>query len=277
MKLAVLADIHSNYAALEAVTNHIEHWQPDAVVVAGDIVNRGPRPNECLQFILEKERAQGWLVVRGNHEEYVIHQAKHAAMQDDYERAFFQFSHWTYEQISEQIDQLEAMPFQHSLKDPQGGEVRIVHASMLGNRDGIYPKTTDDELREKIQPAPPLFCVGHTHWPLIRTVDGSLVVNVGAAGLPFDQDVRPSYGQFVWQHNRWQAEIIRLDYDLTQAIQDFEQTGFLEEGGPIAHLILNELRTASPLLFRWTKTYRDRIFSGDVSVAVAVEQFMMAL
>jgi hypothetical protein len=57
---------------------------------------------------------------------------------------------------------------------------------MLGNRSGIYPVMSDDELREKIEPASSLFCVGHTHLPLIRRLDHTLVVNAGAVGLPFD-------------------------------------------------------------------------------------------
>ena len=48
MKIAVLADIHGNLPALEAVAAHVEAWQPDRVIVAGDLVNRGPRPLECL-------------------------------------------------------------------------------------------------------------------------------------------------------------------------------------------------------------------------------------
>ncbi|HEX7974983.1 MAG TPA: metallophosphoesterase, partial [Anaerolineales bacterium] len=72
MKLAVLADIHANYVALQAVAAHIQAWQPDAVIVAGDVINRGPRPAECLHFVLEKEKTEGWRLVRGNHEDYVI-------------------------------------------------------------------------------------------------------------------------------------------------------------------------------------------------------------
>src|SRR3954453_10767982 len=78
-KLAVLSDIHGNFAALQAVADHIERWQPDAVVVAGDIVNRGPRSRDCLRFVLARA-AEGipanvgasWQIIRGNHEEYVL-------------------------------------------------------------------------------------------------------------------------------------------------------------------------------------------------------------
>ena len=76
MKLAVLADIHGNFPALQAVTAHLEQWQPDRVVVAGDIVNRGPRSLDCLRFVQHKQDTQGWITVRGNHEDYVVSQAQ---------------------------------------------------------------------------------------------------------------------------------------------------------------------------------------------------------
>ena len=71
-KLAVLSDIHGNFAALQAVADHIDRWQPDAVVVAGDIVNRGPRSRDCLRFVLARAAEAGWQIIRGNHEEYVL-------------------------------------------------------------------------------------------------------------------------------------------------------------------------------------------------------------
>ena len=75
MKLAVIADVHSNWRALQAVAADIERWQADRVVVAGDVINRGPRPVECLDFVLKMQRERGWRLVLGNHEEYVIHHA----------------------------------------------------------------------------------------------------------------------------------------------------------------------------------------------------------
>ena len=72
MKIAVLADIHGNMPALERVTTHIEAWGADQVIVAGDVVNRGPQPRTCLQFVEDKQQSAGWQVVRGNHEDYVL-------------------------------------------------------------------------------------------------------------------------------------------------------------------------------------------------------------
>ena len=74
MKVAVLADIHGNINALETVAEHIEGWGADAVVVAGDVINRGPLPLACLTFVQQRQHSDGWLVVRGNHEDYVLDQ-----------------------------------------------------------------------------------------------------------------------------------------------------------------------------------------------------------
>lgn len=278
MKLAILADIHANFVALQTVTAHIEAWEPDGVIVAGDVVNRGPCPLECLRFVQQKQRTHGWQVVRGNHEDYVIHQAKRGPTYNKFEREFYQFSYWTYTQLNGQVAQLEAMPFQCSLSAPDGSEVRVTHASMRGNREGIFSWTPDLELHEKIGPSPPaLFCVGHTHRPLIRRLDETLVVNVGAAGLPFDHDTRAAYAQLVWRKGRWQPKIVRLDYDRAQTERDFVESGFLIEGGPMARLVLDELQTARSHLYYWTQRYQAPILSGEMTVLEAVQQFMADL
>lgn len=277
MKLAVLADIHANLAALETVAAHIEVWQPDIVIVAGDVVNRGTRPLECLRFVQKKVRTEGWLTARGNHEDYVIYQSEHLKHCSPEEREFYRFTHWTCERLNGQVQWLAAMPFQQSLSAPDGGEIRVVHASMRSTRDGIFVKTSDEQLRQQIMPPPDLFCVGHTHWPLIRQIDDTLVVNVGAVGLPFDRDIRASYAQLVWQAGSWHPNIVRLPYDLARAECDFVETGFLEEGGPLAYVILDELHTARSHLFWWTRQYQVPVLAGKMTMADAVQQFMADL
>ena len=275
MKLAVLADIHANLPALHAVLDHLDAWQPDAVVVAGDIVNRGPRPLECLCFVQEKERSEGWLTVLGNHEEYVIAQSRPDAPRAGPAFDIFQSSYWTYQQLGCNVIPLEAMPFRQTVPVEDGTEVRIVHASARGTRDGIFPETPDEVLTKQIgRPHVPLFCVGHTHWPLVRQLDGTLVVNVGAVGMPFDSDRRASYGQLTWRHGQWQAEIVRLPYDWLRAERDYVDTGFLDGGGPFARLMLVELQRAQSQLYGWTNTYEQAVLAGELSVQESVDRYL---
>ncbi|GAG90617.1 unnamed protein product, partial [marine sediment metagenome] len=188
MKIAVLADIHGNLPALQAVISHIDQWKPDEVMVAGDVVNRGPRPLECLETVKEKQINDGWMVVRGNHEDYVISLTLPDSPRSGPYFEICRTSYWTLHQLDGHVADLNDMPFQVSTKTPDGGEIRAVHASMRDNRDGIYCDTPDDSLREQIAPPPLALCVGHTHRPLIRTLDDTLVVNVGSIGMPFDGD-----------------------------------------------------------------------------------------
>lgn len=281
MKIAVLADIHANFTALLAVTADIEKWQPDAVVVAGDIVNRGPRPTKCLHLVQEKAQNDGWLLLGGNHEDFVVKLADelskngHPANKNQYE--FYRPVYWTSEKMMDDIEALRALPFQQSITAPNGDEVRIVHASMRGNRDGIYPETPAKVLRQQIAPPPAVFCVGHTHRPLIRQMDNTLVVNVGSAGLPFDGDTRPSYARLTLSKGKWQAEITRVQYNFQQAELDYFRSGFSKQGGPLTRIMLNELRSARSLLFMWTKHYENLVLSGQISMAEAVHDYLISL
>ncbi len=270
MKIAILADIHGNYPALQTVTEHIEKWHPDWVIVNGDTVNRGPRPREALQFVQEKETNQGWVILKGNHEEYVISRVEVTEPEGHPKYEAFRMAMWTYHQLNGNVAQLARMPDQHEIIAPDGSRLRAVHASMRSNRDGIYTFTTDEELAEKIAPSPAVFVTSHTHRPLIRQLNGTTVVNTGAVGLPFDGDWRAAYAQITWHKGEWQVEIVRLPYDREQADRDFVQTGYLEGGGPLIELVRYELATARSQLHRWAEKYDKPVQSGQMDMAESV-------
>jgi predicted phosphodiesterase len=272
MKIAILADIHSNLEGLNAVAEHIEQWKPDAVMVLGDVVNRGPKPVECLQFVIHRQTEKGWLLLRGNHEDYVM---CHATQKfSGVEAELFQNSFWTYETLGRNMTPLESWPFSMGFGLP-GGELRIAHASMRHDRDGIYTDTTDETLRLQIGKVPPtVFCVGHTHKPLMRQIDHTLVVNVGSAGLPFDGDPRVSYAQLERLNSAWKAEIVRVDYDRAAADRHFDDSGFIDDGGAMARLIRVELRVARSQIAEWSHIYEKAVRDGEISLDDSVTKFL---
>lgn len=285
MKIAVLADIHANYIALKTAVDHLSSWKPDRVIVAGDIINRGPRPAECLRLVQDKMNSEGWLVLRGNHEDYVIMHASPDAPRQGPALDVHRASYWTYQQLGEDITALTAMPLQFVFPGPDQRSVQFVHGSLLGTRDGIYPETSDYSLRKKIglgqRPSGmdhlALFAVGHTHRPVIRWLDGVLVVNAGSVGLPFDHNTQLTYAQLTWRDGNWQAQIIRLAYDLDRAERDFHDTGYLENAGPLAQLVKIELNTASSHLYNWAVEYQDLALEGKISVEESVRQYLSRL
>ena len=270
MKLAVLADIHANLPALEAVTAHLEAWRPDQVVVAGDVVNRGPRSPECLAFILDKINTAGWKVLKGNHEDYVIAQNQPDSPRDGPLFEVYRHTNWTYNQLNGASTALETWPDLLSLPGPDGGEIRIAHASSLGNTFGVFPAMENAELSRRVgQPFPALFCSGHTHYPFQTHLEGCLIANVGAAGLPFDGDQRSCYAQLTWT-GAWHGEITRVPYDRARTMTDFQQSGFLHEAGPMTWLVVAEFLFAKSQLYSWMHDYYEPVLTGETTVEATV-------
>jgi predicted phosphodiesterase len=48
MTIALIADIHGNLTALEAVLEALAHEHPDQIVCLGDVAATGPQPREVL-------------------------------------------------------------------------------------------------------------------------------------------------------------------------------------------------------------------------------------
>ncbi len=272
MKLAVLADIHANLPALEAVTADLEAWGPDQVVVAGDVINRGPRSPECLAFVLDKIATTGWQVLKGNHEDYVIAQGDADAPQSGPLFDVYEHTRWTFNQLHGEVSRA-AWPDFISLESSGMGEVRVAHASSLGNTYGLFPMMENDELMRRVgEPAPALFCGGHTHYPFLTRINGTLVANVGAAGLPFDGDARGSYGQFTWWHGAWAGEIVRVAYDRDRTLSDYRTSGFLHEAGPMTWLVLIEFLYAKSQLYAWMRDYFEPVLAGVTTVEASVRE-----
>ena len=275
MKIAALADIHGNYQALITVLDHVERWKPDLVLVLGDIINRGPRSNECLHLIQEKQNKESWLVIKGNHEEYVLEFNHPDSPRSGPWFEMMKIIYWTYQNLSpEDISAVKGLPEEIRLPLPGGGKLIAVHASLGGIRVGIYPDHNLKELINLIDPGVDLFLVGHTHQPLIRKVGNTLVVNAGSIGLPFDGDTRTGYAQLVQANGEWKAEIVRFDYDIAAAREDLYKTRFIPDGGPLANLVQTELEIAWPQLSYWFKKYEILVMQGKIGIDHAVREYL---
>lgn len=274
MRIVVLSDLHSNRAAMKAVLAAVDDLSPDAVVVAGDVINRGPHPRECLDEILERRDRQGWHVIKGNHEDYVLMVDGQAADARPYMRDLLAHTRWTCERIRDRLPLLRDWPDQLVLHGPDGSELCFLHASRHGNRSGLYEDMEEEVLADMVAPAPAVTVVGHTHVPFVRRVGQALVVNAGAAGMPFDGDPRAAFALLEWEHERWYARIIRTTYEVADAEQDFHTSGYLRDGGPMVPLILQELQQSRPRLGMWHRTYEARVASGEISLADSVAHLL---
>lgn len=274
MKIAVISDIHGNFPALETVVDHLESWRPDRVFVAGDTVNRGPRSHDCWKFIHARSKNQDWKIIRGNHEDFVLSRADPEEPKSGPRYELSKPAHFTYQQLDYDVSDLKSLPQAYCETPLDYGEIRMVHASMHHNRDGIYPESIPAEIQEKISPPPEVFITGHTHRPFIRKINSTLVVNAGSVGLPFDGDPRTGYAQISTQNGQWKAQVIRLTYDIAQAEKNFYDTGYLNNAGPMAKLFLLELELALSQLYQWFTKYSQPVLKGKISVAQATEDYL---
>ncbi len=273
MKIALLADIHGNLPALQAVTEHIRAWKPDQVLVAGDVINRGPESMACLAHV----HIAGWQVIQGNHEVYVHDWVAPGAPEDALRRDLHQLSWWTFDQLGRRCDGFAHWPHSLHIQAPDASPLQVWHASARHNRDSIFPapRMSDADVRPKLGDLPPpLLLIGHTHIPVVRRVDDTLIVNCGSVGLPFDRDPRACYAQLTWQHGVWHVAIVRVPYDTAAARAAYASTGYLDL--PMARLVLRELELARSRLFEWSRDYEARVIAGEISISASVDAMLAA-
>lgn len=274
MRIAVLSDIHGNLPALQTTIEEVDGWDPHLTVVNGDVVNRGPSSRACWELVRRRQKTHGWRVLAGNHEVYVGHWVRGQLKRNGPRYVIDRSSFWTYQQLRDSVPALLELPEQLDYFGPDCSSMRVTHGTMRGVRDGIYAQTDDSELRDKIYPVPDVYCTAHTHKPLVRRLDGSLVVNCGSAGTSFDGDPRISYVRLTGSGAEWHAEIVRLPYDRQKAAQDFEASGYLQGGGPLVKIFFQEWLLAQPLINRWSAQYEDAVVAGKTDVTASVHDFL---
>lgn len=215
LRIALIADIHSNLQALEAVMTRIGEVGADAVLCAGDIVGYGARPNECCSIV---RKAVG-KAVYGNHEAAALtgdlmwmnpHAAKAAAWTS---KALDQGSRRFLSQL-----ELEARP--------QLGERRVAmyHGSVDSAIEYVFEDQADEGLLERAKCD--ILVLGHTHVPYVRRLRNGLAVNPGSVGQPRDRDPRASFA--VLEPDRMECTIERVAYDTTAAWKDILDAGLPE-------------------------------------------------
>ena len=267
MRLAVISDVHGNLPALEAVLAHIEARRPDQVVVAGDLVNRGPQSNE----VVARLQPLGYPTVQGNHERYVLEAADATDPQaggDTYEP-----SRWTLRQLTpDQVAYLRALPFSVRVED-----VLIVHGSPRGDQDGIFPRTSEGELSQKLNGYTHLVC-GHTHLSLVRPWrERGLVVNAGSAGNTFEGDTRARYAWLERRSGQWHAEVVCVDYDVAATLRAFDESDYLATAGPMARLFRLEVATGHNHLIPAYLAHRRLVDTQQMTLAEAADRYLETL
>lgn len=247
--IAILADVHANLFALDAVIADIARHQVDEVIVAGDMVGRGPQGSAVVARIAEL----GWRSVKGNHEDYLLSFCR-GDIPDPW-RTLDEWagSRWMAEELNDEaVAFIDALPF--SLLATTDPTLEVFHGSPRSHSEGIGAWTPDDRLREHFDAieGSTLICA-HTHRPLVRRFDDGLIVNVGSVGLPFNGDWRAQYAILDGHGPSREVTLRQVEYDREGFLQHYRSSGFLDEGDITARLLYREVQAARPFLVPFLK------------------------
>lgn len=268
-RIAVIADIHGNVPALEAVIEDVAAQQPDEVLVGGDLVGRGP----CGKQIVRRISEMGWQSVRGNHEDYLL-AFRHQRVKSHWLTApEWSAARWMAAELDDAAARIiEGLPL--TLSSRLAPELRLVHGTPSSNGEGIGPWTSREQVEAHLSAVrEPVLVCGHTHRPLECRLSSGMVVNVGAVGLPFNRDRRAQYALFRLGRDEAKVEFRRVEYDLDQTARDYETSGFLSHGGATARLLLLELKQAAPFLVPFIEWARAKGVAPLESEVGAFRQF----
>ena len=263
VRIAVLADIHGNKPALDAVLADIERERTDGVYVLGDIVNGGPEPSLCWHTV--RGRADG--ILRGNHERYVL---SAAAGDPAFETDAWGPPRWTAEQLSaSELEDLAALPPHIALDAGPASGTLLCHASPRRDDDLILPDTPLEDVRPMVRGASHATVVrAHNHVAFARHVAGIRILAIGAVGLAFGQPPRAEYALLTARGAGWAIEHRRIAYDVDATLRACRDTGYLAEGGPVARLFAAEIATGRRYLADFMRRYYDPAAHASLDEAV---------
>jgi len=235
MRILLIADIHGNRSALDAIVE-----PHDACVCVGDLVDYGPEPGACIDWVKDHALA----CVRGNHD--------HGAAQrvDVQGVAGFRYltaatrPHTISGITSEQRKYLAELPTSRMLT-LDGKRYLLVHATPRDPMDE-YASSDPAFWAPRLAGLEVDFvCVGHTHQPYVVKVGDITVVNPGSVGLSRDGDPRASYAII----ENGEVQLKRVEYPIERTVEAVMASGL----DPMAKKMLADLYRGGAHVQRWIK------------------------
>ena len=219
MKHAILADIHANLEALQAVLEDMKQQGCTHAVCLGDLVGYNASPKECLDII----RGMNIPCVKGNHDEYCSTDGPLEGFTPQAEGPI----QWTRQQLNE-----ADRAWLRSLKlVGVVDEFTLVHATLNDPSRWQYVFDKIAAAYHFVEQRTPVCFFGHTHVPVVFVKDSVVrggtyskfqiekdkqyFINPGSVGQPRDGNPKASYATYEVETGL--VELRRVDYDIPGA------------------------------------------------------------
>ena len=234
-RLALLADIHGNLPALEAVVADIAAHQIARVVNLGDHASGPLWPAETVAFLM---RQPGWVQIAGNHDR---------ALATDDPATHSASDRYAFERLTRpQMEWLARLPATARV----GDDILLCHGTPTDDlmplletvEAGRFRLAREEEIVRRLSGAEArVVACGHTHAPrLVRRSAGMVLINPGSVGLQAFTDVteQPYRGETGSPHARyaildgdgpdWRVTFHAVPYDHPAAVRQAERSGSRE-------------------------------------------------
>jgi predicted phosphodiesterase len=183
VRVAVLADIHGNLPALEAVLAEVDAAGVDRIVLNGDLVF-GPMPAETLDRLADLGDRAIWVGGNCEREALAVRDGRAAADLPEQVRAGTE--HTAAQLTDRHRELLTDLPLSVALEVDGLGPVRFCHATTRDDTEMVLVDSPVERYRECFAGTEEATVVlGHTHMPFDRLADRRRFVNPGSVGLPY--------------------------------------------------------------------------------------------
>ncbi|MEE4240291.1 MAG: metallophosphoesterase family protein [Desulfopila sp.] len=231
MNILLIADIHANFPALQAVEKHFTPWDFDLVINCGDSIVYGPFPNETLAWL----KARSVLSILGNTDKKVLkllHGKQLAKPSDPLKRIMYT---WTAEQLLPQWKEcLEILPKkktellrvlpQSTAEQERLYKIGIYHGSPAKNHEFLFNATPDARFLQLAEESGmDIIVCGHSHDPFHKEFNGQHFINPGSLGRMFDGNPQLSCATLHLDVEHVLVRHHRLNYDIEKTVAALQQ------------------------------------------------------
>jgi len=230
MHIAILADIHANLTALEAVLHDVSARGPfDFVVSSGDQVVGGPRPLQTWQAL---EAAHVYCLLGNTERDIGCGQFPPSPIGGQYRRQIIEVFNWTLDVLPGEVRSGIARLHRRLDLCVDGGPLLVIsHANGVDLDSFIWADDDPTELAPLMgSPTPSLLVVGHIHSPLDLQVGSTRVMRAGSVALKYEPSEYnvAHWAEVTWDADGavWNAERHRVTWDHGAEIDAAHEAGY---------------------------------------------------
>jgi putative phosphoesterase len=246
MRIAVVADIHSNNIAFEAVLKDIEKKMVDRIFFLGDYVFGGYGSNRTVDLLMEyEEKYDKNIIIAGNIDELIVPIEENASW-------IYPVNKQIYNELgTERVEYLKALQ-KKIVIEVEGVSILLCHnpseLEVFKVKDNLRKEHNVPDMEVLSEIATNMdshVCIfGHYHIFMDEEVNGKRFICPSSVGMPFNGDARAQYIILEINNGKLRSSKQFVDYDILRLVKEFDESGYIEKHSSWAMNLITTILTA---------------------------------